>query len=129
MKRTATCDCGELSISLDGDPYVLVCNCDSCQRRTGSAFGMSAYYDAEDVVSITGPCTEYTRKSQFAKMITFSFCPTCGTSVFWRLEAQPDKIGIAVGCFNDPSFPAPESVHHLDGKLDWVTFPESMRRG
>ena len=127
MKRTARCDCGALSLSLAGDPHVLVCNCDSCQRRTGSAFGMSAYYDAEDVVFITGPCTEYSRKSQSSGTITFSFCPTCGTSVFWRLESRPEKIGVAVGCFNDPSFPAPERILHLDGKLDWVTFPERMR--
>ena len=83
----------------------------------------------EDVLAIEGTCTEYTRGRQFATKITFSFCPTCGTSVFWRPKAQADKISIAVGCFTDPKFPAPESVHHFDGKLDWVTFPEGMRRG
>jgi hypothetical protein len=48
----------------------------------------------------------------------------CGTSVFWRLEKRPHKIGIAVGCFTDPTFPPPERVYHLSGKFGWVTFPE-----
>ena len=126
MNRTAKCECGNLSISVDGTPHVLICNCDSCQRRTGSAFGISAYLDTDDILAVEGAFTAFTRESQFARTITFSFCPTCGTSVFWKLESRPNKTGIAGGCFTDPDFPAPTSAYHVADKLSWVVFPEDV---
>ncbi|NKB72861.1 MAG: aldehyde-activating protein [Candidatus Latescibacteria bacterium] len=127
MEKIAECECGNLSISVDGDPYVLICGCDSCQRRTGSAFGMSAYYNKSDVLSTRGPSSQYTRDSQFAKKITFSFCPNCGTSLFWSLESRPDSIGVAVGCFVGQDFALPRSAHHLADMPEWLVLSEDIR--
>jgi hypothetical protein len=126
MERTATCDCGRLSITVDGEPHVLACSCDSCQRRTGSVFGVSAYYRGDEVLGIEGQHTEYTRHSSFADTITLCFCPACGSTVFWRPESRPQLIGVAVGCFADPDFPAPTSAHHSATRHAWVHFPEDV---
>ena len=43
--REASCSCGKLRVTCEGDPkYVLACHCLDCQRRTGSVFGVSAYF-------------------------------------------------------------------------------------
>lgn len=43
--QTASCNCGQLSLSVSGDPIrVSVCHCNACQKRTGSAFGVQARY-------------------------------------------------------------------------------------
>ena len=35
------CGCGDIRYKVTGDPdIVIVCHCDWCQRRTGSAFAM-----------------------------------------------------------------------------------------
>ena len=53
--REATCHCGQLSLTVDGEPFaVSICNCLACQRRTGSAFGMQAGFKA-DQVAVEGP--------------------------------------------------------------------------
>lgn len=126
MRRTARCECSRLSISVDGDPHVLICGCESCRRRTGSAFGMSAYYSKSDVLSTQGASSQYTRDSHFAQRITFSFCPSCGTSVFWSLQARPDSIGIAVGCFVD-NLPVPMSAHHFADKPEWLMLGQDIQ--
>ena len=52
MAMTAKCSCGELSIRANSNPLkVSVCHCKACQRRTGSAFGVAAFYHREDVVA------------------------------------------------------------------------------
>jgi hypothetical protein len=54
MSRTAHCCCGALRAKVSGDPSLMVaCHCEQCQRRTGMAFGVSAYFPA-DQVRITG---------------------------------------------------------------------------
>ena len=38
--RTTTCCCGSLTAEAVDEPVtVLMCSCEQCQRRTGSAFG------------------------------------------------------------------------------------------
>jgi hypothetical protein len=40
--------------------------------------------------------------------LTFNFCPVCGSTVYWKSEAAPDLIAVAVGAFADQTFPAPD---------------------
>ena len=48
--RDAACSCGQLRVRAEGDPFVVsICHCLSCQRRTGSAFGMQAGFRADQV--------------------------------------------------------------------------------
>jgi len=50
------------------------------------------------------------------------FCPTCGTNLFWELDRRPDSIGVAVGGFIDPSFPAPTRSVWEESRHRWVSF-------
>src|SRR5262245_15411324 len=44
-KRVARCACGGLSVTVQGEPeFVVLCHCTQCQRRTGSPFGVGAYF-------------------------------------------------------------------------------------
>jgi hypothetical protein len=46
MKRIVKCCCEQTTIEVDGDPeFYGLCHCDNCKRRTGSAFGVSAYLE------------------------------------------------------------------------------------
>jgi hypothetical protein len=126
MQRTATCSCRKLRVTVSGEPdRVLACNCRECQRRTGSVFGVAAYFPEAQIVSIEGEPSEFSRT---AGSITFdtSFCPTCGTSVLWRSSALPGYVAIAVGCFADPSFPPPTIVAWTSEQHGWVRFPDGV---
>lgn len=125
MQRNAKCQCGDLEITVQGDPSaVLVCSCENCQRRTGSAFGMGAYFNDDQIVDVQGQTKTFQYASDSGKKISTTFCTNCGTTVFWAAEFQTGLTGIAVGCFNDPDFPEPKVSYWNNSKLKWVSFPD-----
>lgn len=125
MTREATCSCGQLRVTANGDPErVYVCHCVECQRRTGSAFGVTARF-SRDQIAVTGLSREYERISDRGVTRTLHFCPTCGTTVFWTNTAAAD-VGIAVGAFADPAFPAPTASFFETRRHPWAAMPESV---
>ncbi len=125
MQRQAQCSCGELKIRVDGDPHAtIVCNCTNCQKRTGSAFGVGAYFKDEAVIETTGETRVFQHLSDAGKALKRSFCPNCGSTVFWTADFQPGFTGVAVGCFTDPNFPEPTASCWNKSKLNWVCFPD-----
>src|SRR5262245_31911587 len=106
VARTASCACGSLSIVVNGEPYrVAICNCLQCQKRSGSAFGISSFFKKGDIISINGSYKVHQRKALETRTVEEHFCPECGSTVFWYATAAPDAVVIAVGCFADPHFP------------------------
>src|SRR6202021_1565593 len=76
--RHASCSCGQLRISCDGEPVrISVCHCLACQKRTGSPFGFSAHYPREQIASIEGKSTIFVRVGDSGKEIKPLFFPTC----------------------------------------------------
>ena len=75
MERTATCSCGQLTVRCAGDPIsVSLCHCLACQKRTGSTYGIAAFF-ARDQVHASGEERSYTRPSDYGFDVTFRFCP------------------------------------------------------
>ncbi len=107
MKRNASCSCGSLQVEVASEPQsVVACHCIACQRRTGSVFGVGAYFP-EDQVSVTGEAHTYVRPTAAGHQFTTHFCPTCGTSLYWHSGKNPGLIGVAVGAFAESMFPSP----------------------
>jgi hypothetical protein len=107
MTRLASCSCGQLNVTCEGEPVrISVCHCFDCQRRTGSVFGTQARFP-RDQLNIQGRATRYSRNADSGNIVTFSFCPVCGSTVYWEFSGMPDLVAVAVGAFADPSFPEP----------------------
>ena len=120
MERTGTCSCGAVKLVARGEPSgVVACHCVECQRRTGSVFGVGAYFP-EEAVTISGVTSEYDRATESGHEFRTRFCPKCGTSVYWSAGKNPGLIGIAVGVFADPSFPAPVRSVWERSMHEWV---------
>ena len=104
-QRRASCSCGVVTVTVTGDPaFQAVCACRECQSRTGSAFGMSAYFNEAQVLEKTGAPTTYRRMSNKGRWLDFRFCPVCGVTVWWEAEFLPGKIGVAGSLFDDGVF-------------------------
>jgi hypothetical protein len=82
-----------------------MCHCLACQRRTGSTYGIVAFFPRENVM-VAGDATAYTRESDSGCAFTFYFCPHCGSTVYWKAGRKPEMVAVAVGAFADPAFPA-----------------------
>lgn len=128
MKHIATCSCGQLSLTCMGEiNKTSMCHCLECQKRTGSVFGIQARLPRDQVI-VEGKSTEYTRTGDSGCKIEFHFCPTCGSTVYWYIDAEGfrETIIIAAGNFIDPKLPAPTFSVYKDRKHHWVEIPSSV---
>lgn len=125
--RIATCSCGQLIATVSAEPVrVSICHCLACQRRTGSVFGVQARFPA-GTVKVTGESHEFARTGDEGGTGRFRFCPTCGTTVCWRLDALPDVVYIPVGAFADPMFPPPAVSVYESRRHAWVRLPRGVK--
>jgi hypothetical protein len=119
--REAACACGQLRLTCESEPLrISICHCLDCQRRTGAPFSMQVRYARNKVTEIKGKATQFTRQAESGNSVTFSFCPDCGSTVFWELSAFPAVLAIAVGAFADPQFPAPRHSVYEGRRHHWV---------
>lgn len=119
----AQCQCGQLAIELPSEkPFVVACHCVGCQRRTGSPFGLLAYYAASELV-ITGTSKCFIRASAEGNQVKSYFCPECGSSIYVQLDKLPTLIGVAVGAIGDPGFYAPDISAWEQSMHSWATIP------
>jgi hypothetical protein len=141
--RTARCGCGRVQVTVEGDPVLVgACNCDFCQKRTGSVVGVQAYFSPDQLVETNGEPKAYDGlevdgvASQDGRPIEYHFCTTCGSTVYWTVNGRSDTatIGVAVGNFVDPEFPPPTREYYTVLRHSWMrpvpsadqfeTFPE-----
>ena len=61
------------------------------------------------------------------RSVTYHFCPTCGSTLYWVVEGDNPVLAMAVGNFVDPGFRPPDMELHADHRHDWVpTFPGAV---
>ena len=122
------CLCGSVRYRVVGDPILAgVCHCTFCKRRTGTAFGTSAYFDEAAVQSTGGVLKTYEyRSDESNRWLKTEFCPTWGTTVTWTGEALPSARAIAVGTFDDPNWIKPQLHLWARSALHWMVFPADV---
>lgn len=124
--RHAECSCGQLALTATGEPVrVSICHCLACQRRTGSVYGVQARFPASHI-EIYGVSREYRREADSGNFITFHFCPNCASTLYLRLDIEPHLIGVPVGAFGDPDFPAPSASIYETHCHHWVAPPRDI---
>jgi len=123
-KRVATCACGQLRVHTDGEPVrVGMCHCFACQQRTGSVFGVQARFD-EFNVKIEGNVSTWVRTGDEGGKVTMHFCPTCASTVCWKIDKLPGFIAVAVGAFAEPTFMPPSVSIYEVRRHPWTKMPE-----
>ncbi len=127
---TATCACGQASITVNAAPLMHgICHCTNCKRRTGSAFGISAYFARSAVVAQVGETSVYAlRNTAHDQDQERHFCNRCGTTLFWYVSTLPDRVGIAGGCFADEGIGDPTYSTTDRKRAHWLRLPEDWVR-
>ena len=88
--REAACSCGQLQVIVRGDPIrVAMCHCLECQRRTGSTFGVQAFYPREQVRLAKGLVKRYARRADSGRTVTFNFLSRMRGNGFLGTRATP----------------------------------------
>jgi hypothetical protein len=77
-------------------------------------------------VTIEGHSTEYVRIGDEGSTARFHFCPECGSTVFYLLDAIPGVVAVPVGVFANPDFPQPRVSVYEVRKHRWVRLPDDI---
>jgi hypothetical protein len=126
--KTAACACGNLTITAAAPPrFVHACSCTDCQHGSGSAFSYSAFFGEADVAT-AGAHNIWRRTSDAGRWQDRCFCPTCGTTVFSRLESLPGLVCVAIGCFADLQFQRPGTLYWSSRSHHWLELPANIER-
>jgi len=56
----------------------------------------------------------------------FTFCPQCGSTVYYVEEGVEQVITIPVGAFADSRFPAPRVSVYEKRRHSWVSLPDGV---
>lgn len=129
--RVASCNCGQLSATVVGpDPErISLCHCPLCQKQSGSAIAIQARFPKEQV-TIAGKSKVWEFPIKGAEPVSyrncasggakFHFCDSCGSTVYYTSNLDSARIGIKIGTFADPSFPAPKVTGFEEYSHPWV---------
>lgn len=98
-----------------------LCHCIDCQRRTGSVFGIQAWFPKDNVTVTRGTPKLFRRIAESGRQIDSRFCGDCGTTLWWTAEQRPDWIGVAAGTFADKTLPPPGFSSFERHRPDWTT--------
>ena len=118
------CQCGAVEYEFTGSPRtVQACHCSECQKRSGSAFGLTVVVGKESFV-LNGEVSTYVRISDSGQSVTSHFCPNCGNPIYGELERFPDIVAIRPGTLDDTNWFDPERHIWTDSAQSWFQFPE-----
>ena len=124
--RRAACSCGQLHLAIEGEPArISMCHCLECQRRTGAVISNQARFRPEQI-TVSGQATAWKRKAESGNAVTFHFCPTCGSTVYWESEGFAGFVAVAIGSFADPDFPAPTIAAWEQSRHPWTVVPSHI---
>jgi Glutathione-dependent formaldehyde-activating enzyme len=90
--RTATCSCRKLRVTCAGDPIrISVCHCLECQRRTGSTYGIAAFFARTDVEA-NGDFRTYRRGSDSGFVVNLTFVLIAALQFFGSWSGDPMRL-------------------------------------
>ncbi len=128
MKNIGSCCCGGTVIEITDEPALNgICNCNNCKKRTGSAFGISAYFHQDKFQLLKNTTITYEFQGEHGKQVRH-FCGKCGTTIFWYVEIFKGLVGVAGGCFTDNPLPLPTFNAMMENQYSWIKFSESMNK-
>ena len=126
----AQCLCGAIEFRVTEPPLTFyACHCTDCQRRSGSAFGLSMWFRLRAIEVTKGePSLHVSKSSAGTRDRHASICADC----FVRLWSEPQRHpGLAVlrpGVLEDVSWFKPVAHLWTRSAQPWVAFPDGAVR-
>jgi len=101
---TGGCLCGAVrytvSVAVSG---LRACHCTHCQKTSGTGSSVNAVLSARDFAITKGAPKRYAAKADSGRTLLRYFCGDCGSPIYSRREASPERIVVRAGSFDDSS--------------------------
>lgn len=121
MHAEGGCACGAVRYALSEAPlFVHACHCRDCQRYSGSAFVLIGVVE-EQTFSVTGDLTVTTRPTPSGDGVEVSFCPQCGTYIWFKyLFTGLPLLALRSGTLDAPDSAPPQAHIFAKSKQPWL---------
>ena len=98
-KLEGGCQCGNVRFEVTGEPHFsCVCHCPSCRKATGAPLIGWAMFDLDSLNCERNKV----RVFESSKGVRRSFCPMCGTTLFYEADIIPGLVDITTESFDSP---------------------------
>lgn len=121
MKVDGGCHCGHITYEAEVDPEkVVICNCEDCQRLSGSPFRSVVFSVENGFKLLTGELKFYYKIGGSGNKRQLSFCPDCGSSIYSSSEEGGPLYGIRTGTVNQRDQLVPKKRIFARSEQAWV---------
>ena len=118
MQITGGCHCGAIRYGVNGAPkHVALCHCADCRKSAGAPMiAWPAFAEADFSLTTGAPKTINSSGAAYR-----SFCPECGTGLFYRnAEFLPGIVDIQSATLDDPDALPPSAHIQVAERIGWM---------
>ncbi|XPS75570.1 hypothetical protein M3J09_007645 [Ascochyta lentis] len=122
-KSTGSCLCGKVTYEVEGGPLnKALCHCNQCQKSSGSAYTTNIVV-SNDFFKSTGKTKSYSTKAESGRVVTFVFCPECGSPLWREGDMAPDAKVVRAGTLDEASVrndANPLAEVYTENRTEWL---------
>jgi hypothetical protein len=101
---TGGCLCGAIRFTVHAPVTGLrACHCTHCQKTSGTGASVNAVIQGKDFTLTQGAPKCHAVKADSGRTLLRYFCGDCGSPVYSRREANPERMVVRAGAFDDSS--------------------------
>lgn len=118
MTLNGQCLCGAIRYQLTGEPrHVAVCHCRDCRRSAGAPMVSWAMFPESALTLLQGQPKTINSSGTAMR----SFCPDCGTGLFYRNAViLPGIVDVQSATLDDPDALPPGVQIQVAERLHWM---------
>lgn len=119
-----SCLCGGIRFRITGEMGdVVACHCERCRRTSGHHVAASRVKTTDIHLDEAATLAWYSPVDDPA--VSYGFCRTCGSSVFWRVE-NSDSWSVTAGTLDAPTQLQTAAVWFADEAADYVSLDPTV---
>jgi hypothetical protein len=124
---TGRCLCEAVHFRVTEEPLTIyACHCTDCQKRSGSAFGLSMWVNRSAIEVTKGEPATHTSTSAQGKVRIGKICGQCGTRMWSEPPKHPDLAVMRPGILDDTTWVRPVAHIWTRSAQPWFVFPEGV---
>ncbi|KAG9202418.1 hypothetical protein G6514_004394 [Epicoccum nigrum] len=122
-KIAGSCLCGKVTYKIEGGPLnKALCHCNQCQKNSGSIYSTNIVI-ANDFFKSSGKTKSYSTKAETGRVVTFVFCPECGSPLWREGDMVPDAKVVRAGTLDEKSArddAVPLAEVYTENRAEWL---------
>lgn len=126
MTYTGRCACGQVTLSIEGEPAATrQCWCRQCQQIASGGPTNNATFLTENV-KIKGDVASGTFTAASGNTVKQAFCPSCGAHIYGQSSARPHLLSVRFGALDEPHGLRPTMAIWTEDAPDWAVIDPSF---